>query len=131
MRTVPLLISHFNNECIKILLPCRSQLGVREDKPYVFALQSADDRPKHIRACNLLRQYSTECGISHPNLLRGTLLRKHVAAYVSQLDFNGCQVQNLADHLGHETKIFRDIYSQPITKKNSCLLLRSWMILNG
>uniref|UniRef100_V5I905 Tyr recombinase domain-containing protein n=1 Tax=Anoplophora glabripennis TaxID=217634 RepID=V5I905_ANOGL len=117
MRSVPLLVSEFNNNCIKLLLQCRSQLGIREENPYVFALPSADDRFKYIRACNLLCQYSAECGVSEPNLLRGTLLRKHAATYASQLNFNDSQVQNLADHLGHETKIFREIYSQPIIKK--------------
>lgn len=79
-RAVPVLLDCEMKNCIDLLLQYRKEANIPEKNPYIFALPGYDKRRfKYIRACDLLRTYSLECGANMPLRLRGTKLRKHIA----------------------------------------------------
>lgn len=77
-RTVPVLLDNNLLECVKLILKYREHAKVPVDNPYVFVIQGRLQREfKYLRACNLMRKFSEQCGAEHPDRLRGTKLRKH------------------------------------------------------
>ncbi|KAF5284722.1 hypothetical protein FQR65_LT13424 [Abscondita terminalis] len=68
-RQVAILIDREILSCIITILKYRTVARVPEDNPYVFGLPGDN---KYLRACQLLRQYSTQCEAINPEILRGT-----------------------------------------------------------
>ncbi|KZC14393.1 hypothetical protein WN55_07033 [Dufourea novaeangliae] len=104
----------------------RGKLGVPEKNPFLFGIPCVDKtRHKWLRACVLMRKYSSLSGAKLPNTLRGTMLRKHIATKCISLNLSDNQVIDLANFMGHHDKIHRSHYRQSILTKNlgiSCLL---------
>lgn len=114
-RDVPVLIDCDTLECMKVILRHRNAAGVSEKNLYLFGLPSCDkDRHKYLRACDLMRQYSENCGANVPHLLRGTQLRKHIATRCINLNLEGGQITDLANFMGHHQDIHKRIYRQPV-----------------
>ncbi|XP_077273299.1 uncharacterized protein LOC143903528 [Temnothorax americanus] len=61
-----------------------------------------------------MRRFANECGALIPCALRGTTLRKHIATYTSMLNIEECQVDRLANFMGHHKDIHKNIYRVPV-----------------
>lgn len=82
-RTVPVLLPPALLKSIDILLKWRTEAGVNEDNPHVFARPGLDSL-NPIRSSDALRKFAYEQELSTPEYITSTKLRKHVAT-VSQI----------------------------------------------
>ncbi|XP_071581232.1 uncharacterized protein [Temnothorax nylanderi] len=118
-RTVPVLLHENILQCMQMIIKYRKQAGVREQNPFVFGINTIDKtRHKYLRACVLMRKYSSVSGAKLPSSLRGTLLRKHIATVCITLDISENQVSDLADFMGHHEKIHKSHYRQSVATKD-------------
>ncbi|KYM98504.1 hypothetical protein ALC62_10782, partial [Cyphomyrmex costatus] len=114
-RSVLVLLDCEMKNCIDLLLQYRKEANIPEQNPYIFALPGYDKkRFKYIRACDLLRTYSIECGASMPLRLRGTKLRKHIATRCITLNLSEPDITQLATYMGHDKSIHMQHYRQSI-----------------
>ncbi|XP_074113924.1 uncharacterized protein LOC141536985 [Cotesia typhae] len=114
-RIVSLLLTPFMTACIECILYFRQAANVKAENKFIFAKPGDNYLGKeYIRACPLMEKFSTDCGASMPKTLRGTTLRKHVATYASLLNIEECQVDKLANFLGHNKDIHKNIYRMPV-----------------
>ncbi|KYN08439.1 hypothetical protein ALC62_00571 [Cyphomyrmex costatus] len=117
-RSVPVLLSANLVQCIQIILNYRKHAKVPEKNPYIFGLPSTvSNRYKYLRACDLMRDYSSACGTRVPHSLRSTQLRKHIATQCGILDISESQTLLLADHMGHDIAIHKKHYRQACLNK--------------
>jgi len=74
-RTVPVLLHENILQCMQ-LIKYRKQVDVSEQNPFVFGVNTIIDKSRHkyLRACVLMRKYSSASGAKIPTSLRGTLL---------------------------------------------------------
>ncbi|KAL6255629.1 hypothetical protein P5V15_012877 [Pogonomyrmex californicus] len=113
-RSVPVLLDCEMKKCTDLLLRYRKEANIPDKNPYIFALPGYDKkRFKYIRACDLLRHYSLECGAKLPLRLRGTKLRKHIATR--------CITLNLSDR-DYSSATLPSVYSTIEIIKMSKLL---------
>ncbi|XP_015437863.1 PREDICTED: uncharacterized protein LOC107193007, partial [Dufourea novaeangliae] len=118
-RTVPVLLDSDLHTAIKMILKYRRNIGVPEKNPFLFGIPCVDKtRHKWLRACVLMRKYSSLSGAKLPNTLRGTMLRKHIATKCISLNLSDNQVIDLANFMGHHDKIHRSHYRQSILTKD-------------
>lgn len=115
-RGVPVLLHKDDVHCIETILKYRNDAKVSNENPYVFGQPGHVN--SHLRANDLIRQYAILCGASNPNLLRGTLLRKHIATQSALENLEGTTVEDLATFLGHEPKIHKEYYRLPIATRD-------------
>ncbi|CAG9814690.1 unnamed protein product [Phaedon cochleariae] len=116
-RTVPVLLDQNLLECIKTINNHRGIAGVPVENPYVFGIRGRmNDEFKYLRACSLMRKFSEECGAEHPERLRGTKLRKHIATTCITLNLEEQEISDLANFMGHAENIHKNIYRQPISR---------------
>ncbi|XP_046752035.1 uncharacterized protein LOC124414914 [Diprion similis] len=109
-RKVPVLVP-CDLESMNLIQKFRSQAKVTDQNPYFFGLPSIDpNRYKYLRACDLLRNFSVACGAKVPSSLRGTKLRKHIATHCINLNLSETQVSDLANFMGDNKKIHKEIY---------------------
>ncbi|XP_076545900.1 uncharacterized protein LOC143305600 [Osmia lignaria lignaria] len=114
-RAVPVLIHVDLLDCLNLIIQHRSSAGVPSQNEYLFGLPSSDkDKNRYLRACDLMRKYSIQCGAEITSSLRGTQLRKHIATKCINLNLTDGQVTDLANFMGHHKKIHKDIYRQPV-----------------
>jgi len=59
-----------------------------------------------------MRRFANECGAL--STLHGTTLRKHIATYTSMLNIEECQIDRLANFMGHHKDIHKNIYRVPV-----------------
>lgn len=60
-----------------------------------------------------MRLYASECGAENPELLRSTLLRKHVETLSHILNLKNNELDQVADFLGHDIRVHREYYRLP------------------
>lgn len=131
-RPVPVILDCEMKSCIDLLLQYCKDAKIPKGNPYIFALQGYDKkRFKYLRACDLLRRYSLECGASMPFRLRGTKLRKHIATRCITLNLSESDVTELANHLGHNKNIHLKHYRQPIPQFEILKMSRLLKIAQG
>lgn len=116
-RSVPVLIDLDILKCLQIILKHRENSGVSDNNPFVFGIPGSTYYT-HLRATDLIRKYSEACGAKKPALLRGTLLRKHIATLYAQKNLPDQEVGFLLDHLGHERGVHLSHYRQPVAKRD-------------
>lgn len=113
-RTVPVLLDTNMVSWIDTILRYRSEAGLSKENEYVFGIPHSNNlAKKYLRACPLMRKFSKECEAVMPTTLRGTNLRKHIATYTAMLNIEENQVSQLADFMGHNKQIHKDIYRVP------------------
>ncbi|XP_036146726.1 uncharacterized protein LOC118646902 [Monomorium pharaonis] len=113
-RSVPVLLQSDVLDCIKLFLQFRNQAGVHPKNPYVFGITGFyKQRFKVIRAYEQMRKFAYECGADHPERLRGTLLRKHIATNCHKLKITEQEVSELANFMGHKENIHKQYYRLP------------------
>ncbi|KAJ8932666.1 hypothetical protein NQ314_014533 [Rhamnusium bicolor] len=117
-RNVAILLNKLYFNCVKLVLKHRESAGVLRSNPYVFGLPNEpDDPPKHLQACALMRIHSVKCQALKPHLLRGTILRKHIATQSVLLNLTEEEVSDLANYMGHADKIHKSHYRLPIVSR--------------
>ena len=67
----------------------------------------------HYRGNDCLRKFSNECGAENPDAITSTMLRKHVATMCEMLSLKDNEMDELADFLGHDIRIYREFYRLP------------------
>ncbi|XP_071579873.1 uncharacterized protein [Temnothorax nylanderi] len=113
-RPVPVLLHFDLLNCIQLFIQCRDKANVHPKNPYVFGVKGFHkQRFKYLRACDHMRQFAHECGADHPERLRGTLLRKHIATNCHKLKLTEVEVSELADFMGHKENIHKQFYRLP------------------
>ena len=118
-RIVPVLIRSDIVKCLELLIYYRDRANIPPGNKYLFGLPGMDKhRYRYLRACNLLRKFSVECGASTPFTLRGTKLRKHVATACIGLNLTQSELLDLADFMGHDKEIQKKIYCQPTFQRD-------------
>lgn len=116
-RTVPVLLSTELLECVEMILKYRTSMKISTKNPYLFGRPAATKESKYLKACDMLRKFADECGAEHPDRLRGTQLRKHMATVCVNLNLSEHQVTDLANYMGHAEKIHKEIYRQPLVNR--------------
>ncbi|EFN62016.1 hypothetical protein EAG_13014, partial [Camponotus floridanus] len=113
-RTVPVLLHTFLISYIDVLLKYRFEAGVNSKNKYIFAVpQACSPKKGYIRACPIMRKFANDCNASIPTSLQGTMLRKHIATYTAMLRIEENQVSDLANFMGHNKQIHKDVYRIP------------------
>ncbi|KAG5863507.1 hypothetical protein JTB14_031458 [Gonioctena quinquepunctata] len=114
-RNVPVLLDKHLLQCLNKILELREEAGVPVKNPYVFGVPSLNkSQHKYLRACNLMRKFSSEWGAENPERLRGTKLRKHIATACITLNLSENDISDLANFMGHRESIHKSFYRQPI-----------------
>ncbi|KAG5870736.1 hypothetical protein JTB14_021989 [Gonioctena quinquepunctata] len=113
-RSVPVLSNPLAVKCMDKILMCRKQAGVSDDNEFILSVPGRNSHAKkYIRACPLMRRFANDCGAT-PSALRGTTLRKHIATYTSLLNVEDCQINKLANFMGHAKEIHKSYYQIPV-----------------
>ncbi|KAF5307446.1 hypothetical protein FQR65_LT18402 [Abscondita terminalis] len=117
-RTVPVLLSLHLKQCIQLILKYRTMANVSSNNPFVFGIPGGSNkRYKYLRACQLMRKFANDSGAHFPHQLRGTKLRKHIATNCINLNLSENEVIDVANFMGHEERIHRKHYRQPIVSR--------------
>lgn len=110
-RKVAVLLTPCMVDALSLLTSKRKECGVHDENVFLFG------RPKslnHYRGQDCLRVYASQCGAKHPELLRSTQLRKHVATLSQILNLKNNELDQVADFLGHDIRVHRDFYRLPV-----------------
>ncbi|XP_053301945.1 uncharacterized protein LOC128460698 isoform X3 [Pleuronectes platessa] len=110
-RKVAVLLTPSVLDALSLLISKRSECGICATNVFLFA------RPKsmsHYRGQDSLRVHASQCGAKHPEHLRSTQLRKHVATLSQVLNLKNNELDQVADFLGHDIRVHRDFYRLPV-----------------
>lgn len=131
-RTVPVLLHKQMLESLQLLLSYRKIANVHAKNPYLFGVPGIlKGDYRYLRACDLMRKYSKECGALHPDRLRGTNLRKHIATMCINLNLKDHEVSDLANFMGHADKIHKEHYRQPILSREILHVSKLLEVVHG
>ncbi|XP_059900285.1 uncharacterized protein LOC132451691 isoform X2 [Gadus macrocephalus] len=108
-RKVPILLLDRTKTSLDFMIEKRKEVGVIDDNPFLFARIGTET---NIRGCDCLRKYAKESKASHPELLRSTKLRKHVATLCQLLDLDNQELEQVARFMGHDIRVHCDYYRQ-------------------
>lgn len=90
-------------------------MGVSPRNPYLFGTPNlVSNNYNYFRASSVLNHIAHQSGVVHPERIKATELRKHVATYAAQMQLSDFEVAETARFLGHSERIHRDIYRQPL-----------------
>ncbi|KAK1900435.1 N-lysine methyltransferase KMT5A-A [Dissostichus eleginoides] len=110
-RKVAVLLSPSMFDALSLLVSKRTECGVCSTNVFLFA------RPKcmsYYRGQDCLRLHASKCGAKHPEHLRSTHLRKHVATLSQVLNLKNNELDQVADFLGHDIRVHQDFYRLPV-----------------
>ncbi|KAJ8018642.1 hypothetical protein HOLleu_43267 [Holothuria leucospilota] len=124
-RGVPIRLDETVKADVDQLLNSRKEVGINKNNPYVFAVcnpgpeKTGDDeasttgslQPYSGSAC--IRSYGNSCGAQNPETLTATNLRKHLATMIQLLNLKETELEQLANHMGHDITVHRQYYSFP------------------
>lgn len=131
-RTVPVLLHKQMLENLQLLLSHRKSAKVHLKNPYLFGVRGIlKGDYRYLRACDLMRKYSEQCGASNPDRLRGTNLRKHIATMCTNLNLKEYEISDLANFMGHTDKIHKEHYRQPILSREIFQVSKLLEIVHG
>lgn len=111
-RTVPVLFTPTHEENIDILIKTRTKVGVHNDNKYLFA-RSSFDSLFPIRSADGLRKFAKESGLSIPENVTSTKLRKHVATLSQIMNLSKNDLEIMAYFLGHDIEVHKTFYRPP------------------
>uniref|UniRef100_A0AAV2JNT2 Uncharacterized protein n=1 Tax=Knipowitschia caucasica TaxID=637954 RepID=A0AAV2JNT2_KNICA len=110
-RKVVVLLTPCMVDALSLLTSKRKECGVHVNNIFLFGRPQA---LSHYRGQDCLRVYASQCGAKHPELLRSTQLRKHVATLSQILNLKNNELDQVADFLGHDIRVHRDFYRLPV-----------------
>ncbi|XP_060772951.1 uncharacterized protein LOC132883390 [Neoarius graeffei] len=110
-RKVAVLLTPSMVDALSLLTSERTECGVCETNVFLFArLKSVTN----YRGQDCLHVHANQCGAKHPEHLRSTQLRKHVATLSQVLNLKNNELDQVADFLGHDIRVHRDFYRLPV-----------------
>lgn len=109
-RPVPILLTPKMLSALELLVKQREACGVLKDNAYLFARPEA---LTHFRGSDCIRGFAKVCGAKCPKSLTSTRLRKHAATLSTVLNMTDTEMDQLANFLGHDTRIHRQFYRLP------------------
>lgn len=126
-RGVPIILTPDMKESVELLNMTREVAGVNPDNPYIFACPSGQSL-QPLRGYNCLRKYAQQCGAQNPERLTATNMRKHLATLSQIMNLSGSELEQLANHLGHDISVHQEYYRLPqdvlfLAKVSKLLLL--------
>lgn len=119
-RIVPVLLSKTMRDEIELVLRHRKNAGVTDKNPHLFGVpgSSTYGRNKYLQACKLMKEFSVDCGASHPERLRGTFLRKQMAPSCAAQNVEENKIYDISNFMGHSEAIHRAYYRQPVATRD-------------
>ena len=108
-RPVPILLTPAMVKCIQRLLKLREEKNI--DSPYLFASPTGEHP---YRGSDVIRHYSAAVGVKDRTIFTATSLRKQLATLSQALQVNKMGQDQLAAFLGHDIRVHRNIYRQPL-----------------
>lgn len=109
-RLVPILLTPKMLSALELLMKYRKVCGVLKDNLYMFAQPGA---MSHFRGSNCMHDFAEGCGAKCPKSLTSTRLRNHAATLSVVLNMTDTEIDELANILGHDSKIHREFYQLP------------------
>ncbi|XP_063343175.1 uncharacterized protein LOC134636870 [Pelmatolapia mariae] len=125
-RNVPVLLTPSMLDALSLLVSRRPDCGICATNIYLFA------RPRsmsHYRGMDSLRVHAHQCGAKHPEYLRSTQLRKHVATLSQVLNLKNNELDQVADFLGHDIRVHREFYRLPVPTTQLAKISKLLLIL--
>jgi hypothetical protein len=110
---VVVLLTKGMKSAMDALMNRRQAAGV-ESNPFLFSTQYGNG---HLRGHDAIRIHSKACDAQHPEYLRATRLRKHIATVSQIMNLQDNELDILAKFLGHDVRTHRHYYRLP----ESCL----------
>ncbi|KAK7880355.1 hypothetical protein WMY93_033011 [Mugilogobius chulae] len=101
-RKVPVLLLERTKASLDVLIENRTAAGVRAENPFLFARPGTNS---NFRGCDCLRKFAEESKAKHPELLRSTKLRKHVATLCQLLKLDNQELEQVARFMGHDIRV--------------------------
>ncbi|XP_065943595.1 uncharacterized protein [Magallana gigas] len=125
-RKVAILLTPEMIKCIDLLMQKRSDANVCGK--YLFARPSPSTRT--LRASDVLNEICGKIELRYGNIITYTNLRKHIAtmAQIHELSENG--QDQLAKFLGHDIRVHREIYRQPLDIIQKTKISKMLMLIN-
>ncbi|XP_071834860.1 uncharacterized protein [Apostichopus japonicus] len=109
-RGVPILLTENTKESIEMIVVYHKEQ--KHKAKYVFARVSLDATTP-LRAGDTIRELADAAGLKHPENLRCTKLRKHIATLSQLLGLKDHELEQLANHMGHNIAVHREYYRLP------------------
>ncbi|XP_066599978.1 uncharacterized protein [Prorops nasuta] len=117
---------------LELFLSYRDSAKVNPKNPYLFGMPGTlKGDYRYLRACDLIRKFSEQCGAVNPLSLRGTNLRKQIATACEGLNLRDDKVSDLANFMGHADKIHKEHYRQPILSREILKISKLLEIVRG
>ena len=110
-RKGPELLTAQMTPSIQRILQLRIELQPPIESPYLFAFRSGE-RP--YRGPDVIEEYAKEAGVTDGSIFTFTQLRKQVATLSQTLHISKWEQDQLATFLGHDIRVHRSVYRQPI-----------------
>ena len=110
-RKVAVLLTPSMVDALSLLASNRTESGVCATNVFRFARPNA---MSHYRGQDCLHVHAGQCGAKHPEHLRSTQLRKHVATLSQVLNLKNNELDQVAHFLGHDIRVHRNFYRLPV-----------------
>lgn len=109
------LVSNDLKECLDLVKDQRILVGVSPNNPYLFGTPNlVANNYGYFRASSVLNHIAHQSGVAHPERIKATELRKHVATYAAQMKLTDFEIAETARFLGHTERTHLGIYRQPL-----------------
>jgi len=109
-RPVPVLLTRDMVTAVNMLIATRENIGqVSHKNKYVFAMPLGCGT-SFIQGCAATREAANKCGAEHPERLRATRLRHHIATTSQLLNMGKYELDQLAAFMGHTLEVHRKYY---------------------
>jgi len=109
-KTVAMFLCNNMKKGMDLLLDYRRIVGIPKSNPHMFATIGSDTC---LRGAQILKEYSTICGLARPEAMKGGNLRKQVAIMSAVINFDENEQDVLATWLAHDIRVHRDYYRLP------------------
>ncbi|XP_059406406.1 uncharacterized protein LOC132141148 isoform X2 [Carassius carassius] len=119
-QPVPILLTPKMLCSLELLVKQREPCGVLKDNCYMFAKPEA---MTHFRGSDCLRGFAKACGAKFPKSLTSTRLRKHAAILSTVLNMTETEMDQLANFLGHDIKMNRELPEKTLQLAKICKVL--------
>ncbi|KAJ8046141.1 hypothetical protein HOLleu_04717 [Holothuria leucospilota] len=110
-RRVPILMTEALHCNVQKLIFTRKDVDISDTNIYLFARPFPSQHP--IRGQDCIRQYSVECGVSHPENITSTRLRKQIGTLSQVFNLQDNELDILATFMGHDIAVHRNYYRLP------------------
>ena len=95
---------------INLLISCREEVGISRENPFLFAVPTRNSKNCLYR----YRCFSTVLkrveGLSNPENIKSTKLRKYVATVTQVTSLNGNELEWLCRSIGHSVEVQQQYY---------------------